>query len=219
MSKETKEVTNTQEYKDGFMEVERKKGKAKALIKPRQVEGIKLTKPKLNLQYQRVDKGETSIAHGENKCLRNVDEVMELEIPLNTGGATDVGASTPTKNWTYNGAWCSKGTRIILGWNSNVVDVNVVSQDDQAMHNRVWIKAKKKEVVQAGWSIHVIGFFMFRVVRILKLLKRPFHKLLFKKVNLHKNVKKLRLELDRVQIDLDSDPFNVILCKEEAVYV
>nr|GEX23137.1 hypothetical protein [Tanacetum cinerariifolium] len=112
-----------------------------------------------------------------------------------------------------------RGTRIILGWNSNVVDVNVVSQDDQAMHNRVWIKAKKKEVVQAGWSIHVIGFFMFRVVRILKLLKRPFHKLLFKKVNLHKNVKKLRLELDRVQIDLDSDPFNVILCKEEAVYV
>ncbi|GJW84458.1 hypothetical protein Tco_0157603 [Tanacetum coccineum] len=49
-------------------------------------------------------------------------------------------------SWTSNGSWCSKGTRIILGWNSNNVDINVVSQDDQAMHARVWIKADKKEV-------------------------------------------------------------------------
>ncbi|GKA46344.1 hypothetical protein Tco_0739227 [Tanacetum coccineum] len=49
-------------------------------------------------------------------------------------------------SWTSNGSWCSKGTRIILGWNSNNVDVNVVSQDDQAMHARVWIKTEKKEV-------------------------------------------------------------------------
>ncbi|GJT45757.1 RNA-directed DNA polymerase, eukaryota, reverse transcriptase zinc-binding domain protein [Tanacetum coccineum] len=262
-----------------------------------------------------------------------------------------------------NGAWFSKGTRINLGWNSNVVDVNVVSLDDQAMHTRVWIKAEKKEVfcsfvyahnryihrralwqnlgmhkcyfrnrpwcimgdfnaalnledmsvgssnidismrefkeyvedievtdvprsglqftwnqkpkgcdgilkkidqvmanlefsdvfvgayalfqpyrisdhsltvlkipmhvradpkpfkfpniltlndrfkqvVQDGWAIHVSSFFMFRVVRKHKLLKCPFRKLPFEKGNLHENVKKLSLELDRVQVDLDSD--------------
>ncbi|GJT45756.1 RNA-directed DNA polymerase, eukaryota, reverse transcriptase zinc-binding domain protein [Tanacetum coccineum] len=155
--KKPREVTTTQEDKDGFVDVKRKKGKAKAPIKLSQVEGIKLTKHKLNLQYRRVDKGDTSTAHEENKVdsmtvdpqlngvrpnfelsrpkattvsLKNsfsalsvddknawgdpvtwqnakqvldvlndsdsedVDEVMELEIPLNTGGATDVGAST-----------------------------------------------------------------------------------------------------------------------------
>ncbi|GJX57665.1 RNA-directed DNA polymerase, eukaryota, reverse transcriptase zinc-binding domain protein [Tanacetum coccineum] len=49
-------------------------------------------------------------------------------------------------DWTSNSTWCSKGTRIILGWNSNILDVNVISQDDQAMHVCLWIKAEKKEL-------------------------------------------------------------------------
>ncbi|GJY33021.1 hypothetical protein Tco_0417490 [Tanacetum coccineum] len=85
--------------------------------------------------------------------------------------------------------------------------------------NILTLNDRFKQVVQAGWSIHVSGFFMFRVVRKLKLLKRPFRKLRFEKGNLHENVKKLRLELDRVQIDLDSDPSNAILYEEEVVYV
>ncbi|GJR31659.1 hypothetical protein Tco_1107891 [Tanacetum coccineum] len=43
--------------------------------------------------------------------------------------------------WTSNGTRCSKGTHIIIGWNSNMADVSVIAQSDQAMHfvrNRPW---------------------------------------------------------------------------------
>ena len=49
-------------------------------------------------------------------------------------------------DWTSNGSWCLKGTRIIMGWNRNDVDVVVINQDDQAIHTRVWIKLERKEV-------------------------------------------------------------------------
>ncbi|GJW65633.1 hypothetical protein Tco_0117517 [Tanacetum coccineum] len=40
-------------------------------------------------------------------------------------------------DWTSNGSFCSKGTRIILGWNHNDVDVVVINQDDQAIHTHL----------------------------------------------------------------------------------
>ncbi|GJV05010.1 hypothetical protein Tco_1338579 [Tanacetum coccineum] len=49
-------------------------------------------------------------------------------------------------NWTSNGNCCSKGTRIILGWNHNDVDIVVLNQDDQAIHVRVWLKLECKEL-------------------------------------------------------------------------
>ncbi|GJW72050.1 hypothetical protein Tco_0128967 [Tanacetum coccineum] len=61
------------------------------------------------------------------------------------GPAVTEGASTPDGK-TSNGALCSKGTRIILGWNANNVDVNIIAQDDQVMHARLWLKADKKEL-------------------------------------------------------------------------
>nr|GEY39399.1 hypothetical protein [Tanacetum cinerariifolium] len=50
-------------------------------------------------------------------------------------------------------------------------------------------------------------------------MKRLFQKLFFYHGNLHDNVKRLRVELDRVQYELDADPFNSILRGEEAAYV
>ncbi|GJU94038.1 sugar transport protein 13 [Tanacetum coccineum] len=41
-------------------------------------------------------------------------------------------------DWTSNGSWCLKGTRIIMGWNRNDVDVVVINQDDQVIHRVVW---------------------------------------------------------------------------------
>ncbi|GJV69849.1 RNA-directed DNA polymerase, eukaryota, reverse transcriptase zinc-binding domain protein [Tanacetum coccineum] len=76
-----------------------------------------------------------------------------------------------------------------------------------------------KEIVLDGWSSTVRGFHMFTVVKKLKFLKKPLRKLLYDKGNLHENVNRLRVEVERVQKDLDADPFNQILRDEEACYV
>nr|XP_043639257.1 uncharacterized protein LOC122610328 [Erigeron canadensis] len=65
------------------------------------------------------------------------------------------GASTPgldgfngkvfrSWDWTSNGNVCDKGTRIIMGWNTDVVDVMVIAQSDQVMHNQVIYKLDNK---------------------------------------------------------------------------
>ncbi|GJV61297.1 RNA-directed DNA polymerase, eukaryota, reverse transcriptase zinc-binding domain protein [Tanacetum coccineum] len=76
-----------------------------------------------------------------------------------------------------------------------------------------------KEVVTNVWSTQVSGFWIFKVVKRLKLLKKPFRNMLYDHGNLHDNVKKLRHELDEVQRSLDSDPSNVDLREEEAAYL
>nr|GEY86414.1 hypothetical protein [Tanacetum cinerariifolium] len=48
-------------------------------------------------------------------------------------------------NWISNAMSCLKGTRIIVGWNQNDVDVTVIHQDPQVIHARIWIKADRKE--------------------------------------------------------------------------
>ncbi|GJX90326.1 zinc knuckle CX2CX4HX4C containing protein [Tanacetum coccineum] len=62
---------------------------------------------------------------------------------------TKMGASTPDMwKWTSNGSLCSKGSRIILGWNDDLVEVMIMSQTNQVMHvqvntrlmrNRPWV--------------------------------------------------------------------------------
>ncbi|GJY18245.1 hypothetical protein Tco_0389736 [Tanacetum coccineum] len=76
-----------------------------------------------------------------------------------------------------------------------------------------------KEVVNEGWLLEVLGFYMFRLIKKLKYLKKPFRKLLYDHGNIHDNVNRLRTELNRVQADLDVDPFNVVLREEEVAYV
>nr|GEZ73730.1 hypothetical protein [Tanacetum cinerariifolium] len=76
-----------------------------------------------------------------------------------------------------------------------------------------------KDVVKDEWSFPVSGSHMYQVVKKLKHLKKPLRKLLFDLGNLYQNVKRLLTELDQVQLDLDKDPFNQVLHKEDAVYV
>ncbi|KAI3682958.1 hypothetical protein L1987_83365 [Smallanthus sonchifolius] len=47
-------------------------------------------------------------------------------------------------NWSSNGDICSKGTRILLGWNSDCVDVMVLSQTPQVIHVQIVFKEDKK---------------------------------------------------------------------------
>ncbi|GKD55523.1 hypothetical protein Tco_1288910, partial [Tanacetum coccineum] len=65
----------------------------------------------------------------------------------------------------------------------------------------------------------VSGFWMFRVVKRLKLLKKPLRKLLYDHGNFHENVKRLRHELDEAQKALDLDPSNFEFREEKAAYL
>ncbi|GJX81113.1 reverse transcriptase domain, reverse transcriptase zinc-binding domain protein [Tanacetum coccineum] len=189
----------TKAVNDGFTVVTKRKLKPNQ--KNKQVEGVRLSKPALNLQYRRVDKTDSSRI---NEKVNNEPINLKTNVPIpkkinvlniptqNSFGAltddeekgdmttilnedsdceevdaemvfddrngqtfTTKGASTPVISennlsvfaileshvvksklmkmcslvfrhwdWTSNGAWCSKGTRIILGWNHNeVLDV------------------------------------------------------------------------------------------------
>ncbi|GJZ14300.1 RNA-directed DNA polymerase, eukaryota, reverse transcriptase zinc-binding domain protein [Tanacetum coccineum] len=46
--------------------------------------------------------------------------------------------------WTSNANLCTKGCRIILGWNIDVVNIMVLSQSNQAMHVKIIHKATSK---------------------------------------------------------------------------
>lgn len=50
------------------------------------------------------------------------------------------------KNWLWssNNQYCSRGTRIIVGWDPNVVDLMIISQSDQVMHCQVRMIAENK---------------------------------------------------------------------------
>nr|GFB55701.1 hypothetical protein [Tanacetum cinerariifolium] len=275
-------------------------------------------------------------------------EEVDEELVVESDNRNDtLGASTPINevfrywSWASNSSSCLKGTKIILGWNSDVVDISIIFYTDQAMHTRIWIKAERKEfflfiylcsqsdtvvgssiidismrefreciddielmdvpraglqftwnqkpqgnngilkkldrvmenvafsngfvgnyavfnpygisdhspavlripvlkkhspkpfkfsnvvtsfprfkeIVMEGWSTPFHSFHMFNVVKRLKLLKKPFRKLLYDKGNLYENVNRLRVEVERVQMDLDGDPFNQHFRDEEAVYV
>nr|GEU79023.1 hypothetical protein [Tanacetum cinerariifolium] len=75
------------------------------------------------------------------------------------------------------------------------------------------------EVVANGWLNSVSSFWIFKVVKRLKSLKKPMRKMLFDHGNIYDNVKKLRHELDDAQKALDSDPNNLDIQEEEAAYL
>ncbi|GJY88640.1 sodium/hydrogen exchanger 6 [Tanacetum coccineum] len=85
--------------------------------------------------------------------VKNVwDESENLNLP-------QTGASTPAQTvfdilcrfleykgwkWTSNGNLCPKGTRIILGWNDDIVDVMIMAQTNQVIHLQVNIQVGNK---------------------------------------------------------------------------
>ncbi|GJY69226.1 hypothetical protein Tco_0472208 [Tanacetum coccineum] len=84
------------------------------------------------------------------------------------------GASTPSENshvdlselskvcskvfkywdWTSNANLCTKGCRIILRWNIDVVNVVVLSQTSQAMHVKIMHKASNKIIYSGSSSLN-----------------------------------------------------------------
>ncbi|XP_021979680.1 uncharacterized protein LOC110875789 [Helianthus annuus] len=49
-------------------------------------------------------------------------------------------------SWTSNGGLCDRGARVILGWNSDIVDVMILSQSDQVIHAQLWSKTGNTSV-------------------------------------------------------------------------
>ncbi|GJS48548.1 hypothetical protein Tco_0598669 [Tanacetum coccineum] len=82
------------------------------------------------------------------------------------------------------------------------------------VHN-VWFK----EIMANMWQHSVSGFWMFKVLKHLKLLKKPLRELLYDHRNVCENVKKLRHELDEAQKSRDVYPSNIELWEEEAAYL
>ncbi|GJR69256.1 reverse transcriptase domain, reverse transcriptase zinc-binding domain protein [Tanacetum coccineum] len=79
-------LPTAKEVDDGFIEVKKKKAKAKQSAK-RQVEGVRLSKPALNLQYRRVDKGESSKNKAPITNLEGEKETSNVGVGESTGGA------------------------------------------------------------------------------------------------------------------------------------
>ena len=78
---------------------------------------------------------------------------------------------------------------------------------------------KFKEQVKEYWNTPISGFFMFKVITKIKLLKKLLCQMLYLEGNIHENVKRLRHGLDTVQCALDLDPTNIDIRKEEAAYL
>lgn len=49
-------------------------------------------------------------------------------------------------DWCSNGTLCPKGTSIILGWDTSLVDVLLIDQTDQVMHIKIFFKLSNKTV-------------------------------------------------------------------------
>ncbi|XP_022007438.1 uncharacterized protein LOC110906644 [Helianthus annuus] len=87
------------------------------------------------------------------------DEVIEVETEMDgfmtegTRNTNSKGASTPSPivtnvfrswEWTSNGNCCSKGIRIIIGWNLAIFDVMILAQSNQVMHLQLVFKLDKR---------------------------------------------------------------------------
>ncbi|GJV92530.1 protein LAZ1 [Tanacetum coccineum] len=172
--------------------------------------------------------GESSMMN-EVTAKRDTDsesEVEEIEVCYKVFRSWD---------WTSNANLCSKGYRIILGWNLDIVNVVVVSQSSQVMHVKIVHKAFGKQLFcsYALFQPYRISDHSPAVLHIPNLpfsKPKPFkifnfltHKSQFKEVvsnAWNKDVKGHKIvELDTVQKALDLNPNDVNLRDEEAVYV
>ncbi|GKD35365.1 hypothetical protein Tco_1250874 [Tanacetum coccineum] len=185
-----KEVLVTNGMDEGFVEVKKKKHKNKS--RPQhQIDGIRLTKPPPKMYYRRVEKGESS----ESNAIHKTD--ME-------GKEDDLCHDSMQKHDD------------VLNVSDSKVDEEILVEEQDSTTSGSSIDISMHEFHECVKDIEVSRFHMYRVVKKLKHLKKPFRKLLYEKGNLHANVIRLRTELDSIQTLLYLDPFNANLREAEA---
>ncbi|GKB00478.1 protein LAZ1 [Tanacetum coccineum] len=202
--------TNTNTPNDGFQQVvnKRRDNKKNATVlsevedEDEDIENVYDESENLNLNH---NPGASTPAHtvvNEN----NLSVCAILESHVDVAVVYDTCKKVCNRwKWTFNGSLCDKGSRIILGWNDDLVDVMIMAQINQecvqAMEvadvnstglHLTWNQKPKgsngilKKIdrimgfvnVDFGWNVHIEGYAMYRVVKWLKGLKSPFRKLL-----------------------------------------
>ncbi|GJV08949.1 RNA-directed DNA polymerase, eukaryota, reverse transcriptase zinc-binding domain protein [Tanacetum coccineum] len=96
-----------------------------------------------------LDKEDNWFASRTTKTTDNDSDSKDIEeLILEDHNTKDTGSKSERGfwNWSSNDHFCSKGSRIIVGWNPSEVDLVLISQDDQVVHTRIWFKADKKEL-------------------------------------------------------------------------
>ncbi|XP_021994822.1 uncharacterized protein LOC110891434 [Helianthus annuus] len=71
--------------------------------------------------------------------------ILESHVDINK---LDKVCSSVFRNWewTSNGGYCDRGTRIIIGWDPDVFDIMVLAQTSQVIHVQMTIKSDKKVI-------------------------------------------------------------------------
>nr|GEU37737.1 hypothetical protein [Tanacetum cinerariifolium] len=222
-----KVASNEKVIDDGFIEVKKKKTNTKKKSK-KQVEGVRLNKPTPNLQYRRVDKGKSSkINNRTDTNLKDEERVnagyqILVEYQFVNDSDEDVDeyiimeetskAVHKVKPKGMDGILC-KLDRVLA--NLEFLDVFMgahavfkpyrISDHSFAVlsipslvkekpmpfkiFNVVILDDRFKDVIRNAWMAKISGFYMFR------------------------------MELDKVQTDLDSDPNNLSFREKEAAMV
>ncbi|GJS64707.1 putative RNA-directed DNA polymerase, partial [Tanacetum coccineum] len=75
----------------------------------------------------------------------NLNVCAILESHVDIGKLEKVCSKVCSKwEWTSNASYCRKGSRIILGWNDDEVDVMVLTRSSQVIHTQIMLKADRK---------------------------------------------------------------------------
>nr|GEV28168.1 zinc knuckle CX2CX4HX4C [Tanacetum cinerariifolium] len=169
-------VVQSQVEDDGFIKVNNRKNKKKQQStnqqgSNRQVAGMKLSKLKLNLVYKVVNKhvtdedgppikkvyGSTDVDNLLSDDEEDIENMYDETILNASAKNVSKGASTPSQ----------EGSRIIMGWNPDILNVVVIAFDDQIMHTYVLFKADKKLICGGIYFSTVITIIIFLVLVLL----------------------------------------------------
>ncbi|GKC32155.1 RNA-directed DNA polymerase, eukaryota, reverse transcriptase zinc-binding domain protein [Tanacetum coccineum] len=74
------------------------------------------------------------------------------------------------------------------------------------------------KIVRDNWNVPIDGYAMYALARRLRMMKKHMRRLNRRNGNVFSNVQKLKVELQRVQMDLNKDPYSTALREEEIIY-
>ncbi|GKF40968.1 hypothetical protein Tco_0124310 [Tanacetum coccineum] len=136
-----KEAVPAKVIDDGFVEVKKKKAKVKQPPK-RQVEGVRLNKPSLNLQFRRVEKGDTSktreTKNTNNRNKKRVptgpimkkvnDKALDpLEPGITTANPFSALSDADAREWGDDNTWANaKSALEVVNESDSDVDENII---------------------------------------------------------------------------------------------